>query len=363
MPTTRLSKRLAGQAHNRQLLAIGHADAAARRVDRAIGTAWQSILDLLKRGDIGPGEARRYGLALFQGLRDTARRSLRHSFGRIASWGFQASRKAIVQTMPRAYLRRAARRKYGIRARESAAQLGRQHLCFFGPAAGDRRFELDYLECGLAAHTSLLEDESSPGAKLLATFLGDWGTLSIEDLLAQLDDPELSADEAKSLFAEILLPPPPREKIDTWLDRLVALVPAHGSRGHAPPEKLAGILADGYAVGKGPRGIAKDLLPYVNDVRVSAMRVARTWGMHVAASAQMDTHAELGDLVIGYQVHASLDKNTRPEHRARNGTIYWREPKAGQKGCDEMPRPPLEADGSTAWNCRCYLSPVLRPLD
>jgi hypothetical protein len=24
-----------------------------------------------------------------------------------------------------------------------------------------------------------------------------------------------------------------------------------------------------------------------------------------------------------------------------------------------MPRPPLEADGSVAFNCRCYLTPVL----
>ena len=27
-----------------------------------------------------------------------------------------------------------------------------------------------------------------------------------------------------------------------------------------------------------------------------------------------------------------------------------------------MPRPPFEADGSPAWNCRCHLSPILAPV-
>ena len=52
----------------------------------------------------------------------------------------------------------------------------------------------------------------------------------------------------------------------------------------------------------------------------------------------MDAHAQLGDLVAGWQVHATLDERTRPEHAARNGTIYWLHPKAGQKGVGEMPR-------------------------
>jgi hypothetical protein len=78
---------------------------------------------------------------------------------------------------------------------------------------------------------------------------------------------------------------------------------------------------------------------------------------------QMTAHSQLGDLVAGWQIHATLDERTRPEHAARNGTIYWIHPKAGQRGVDEMPHPPMEADGSTAWNCRCFLTPVLREPD
>ncbi len=83
--------------------------------------------------------------------------------------------------------------------------------------------------------------------------------------------------------------------------------------------------------------------------------------MRIAHSVQHIAWKGMGDLVIGYQIHATLDQNTRPAHAARNGTIYYADPKQGQLGYDKMPHPPLEADGSIAWNCRCHNSPVLAP--
>lgn len=129
----------------------------------------------------------------------------------------------------------------------------------------------------------------------------------------------------------------------------------------ATPDWIGSVLAFGFAAGQTPQEVARTLRPVVAGVQVTAKRIARTYGMQVAHSAQMQAHEQLGDLVIGYQVHATKDVNTRPEHRARDGTIYYREPSRGQKGLDECPHPPLEADGTMAWNCRCWLSPVLRP--
>ena len=57
-------------------------------------------------------------------------------------------------------------------------------------------------------------------------------------------------------------------------------------------------------------------------------------------------------------IHAVLDERTRPLHRARNGLIYYKEPVGNQKSVADMPRPPIEPDGTVAFNCRCYISPV-----
>lgn len=64
--------------------------------------------------------------------------------------------------------------------------------------------------------------------------------------------------------------------------------------------------------------------------------------------------------VIGFQVLGILDNRIRPEHRARHGTIYYKNPGIGRLGFSQMPNPPLEADGSYAYNCRCTLIPVFK---
>lgn len=81
--------------------------------------------------------------------------------------------------------------------------------------------------------------------------------------------------------------------------------------------------------------------------------------MDVAHAAQMRCFDQLGPALEGYQVHATLDQNTRPEHAARNGQRYMVHPTAGQLGLDKMPHPPREADGSYAHSCRCWLSPLM----
>jgi SPP1 gp7 family putative phage head morphogenesis protein len=127
----------------------------------------------------------------------------------------------------------------------------------------------------------------------------------------------------------------------------------------ADPDSLAAVVANSIARGETPRQAAAAIRPLVQDVGASARRIARHESIRVAHEARFAAYEQLGEFVEGYQIHAVLDSRTRPEHRRRDGTIYWRNPKPGQRSMAEMPRPPMEADGSIAFNCRCWLSPVL----
>jgi len=139
----------------------------------------------------------------------------------------------------------------------------------------------------------------------------------------------------------------------TWQARIAA------QSALAPPEQLANIVIQGISQGQTIQAMARTMLPAVQGVRTSARRVARTEGMRVAHEARMDCYSGLGDLVAGYQIHATMDWRVRPHHAARNGTVYYVRPKPGQQSTTHMPRPPLEEDGTVAHNCRCYLTPVL----
>lgn len=138
-----------------------------------------------------------------------------------------------------------------------------------------------------------------------------------------------------------------------WGERLQALTRL------VEPEALASEVATLVSGGKTIDEIARLIRPRVQGVQTAARRVARTAGLWVAHEAELHTYDQLGDLVVGYEVRAVLDHATRPEHRKRDGTKYYREPKAGQKGMKDMPHPPRESDGSWAFNCRCFLVPLL----
>lgn len=172
--------------------------------------------------------------------------------------------------------------------------------------------------------------------------------------------------EAVADWGDLLVEPPEEDTVLSWLTRFVRpwdwnVIGTDNDK--RMPESLAAQLAAGYALGQDLRELAKGVLPFVDGSRVRATRVARTFGLHVAHQGQWDSWQGLGDLVVGFQIHATLDQNTRPEHRKRDGTIYYKHPEPGQKGFGEMPRPPLEADGRVAFNCRCFLLPVLRQSD
>lgn len=191
-------------------------------------------------------------------------------------------------------------------------------------------------------------------------------SLSWDDLLAPLrsDDEPGEPD-----WSALLFPAPSEERVSQvvfgsgWQQRL------RSGTGLGDPGNMAARITTGLVLGKTHQEIARDLLPEVQRVQATARRIARTESLRVATAIQMDAHRQLGDMVIGYQVRATLDQNTRPWHRERDGTVYYLDPGPGQKGMAQCPHPPDEAADpterpadapATAWNCRCWLSPVLR---
>ena len=155
----------------------------------------------------------------------------------------------------------------------------------------------------------------------------------------------------------LLAPPSPFNFLRTiyrgdWTRRLASITKL------ALPGVLAAAITAGTLELKSPYEIARDIRPLVQGVQVSARRIARTESLRIAHEIQVDTYEQLGDMIAGYQIHAVLDSRTRPHHRARDGFVYYKTPRPGEKGLDVMPRPPMEADGKYAFNCRCFLTPV-----
>lgn len=142
-----------------------------------------------------------------------------------------------------------------------------------------------------------------------------------------------------------------------WQDRLEAMTRL------ASADALAAIIATGWQQGLTPAAIARQIRPAVQGVQSSARRIARTEGMRIAHDVQMDMYEQVPG-IIGYQIHSMHFPATRDWHAKRNGTIYYRDPKPGQKGFDQMPRPPMEAPDprerpagtpEVAHNCLCVL--------
>lgn len=164
-------------------------------------------------------------------------------------------------------------------------------------------------------------------------------------------------------LVELILPPLLPEQVRRvvygagWLDKVRALTRL------ADPDLLAARVAAAVQAGWTVQQIAADIRPAVQGVVTSARRVARTAGLWVAHEAELHVYEEgLGDIVDGYAVRAVVDEATRRKHRERNGTQYYRRPKAGQLGFEDMPRPPRESPrdgGGWAFNCRCWLDPIL----
>lgn len=213
---------------------------------------------------------------------------------------------------------------------------------------------------------ALTENEGSPTEPLAF----DWQDLFDPWRHWRLS-PSTEPERERASILDLLLPPLSQETVERvvyssgWPERLAAATTLA-----ANPAAVAGTISTGLIMGQDHREIAKQLEPLVQNVEASARRIARTECLRVAGQAQEATHEKyLGPLIIGWQVRASLDKNTRPWHAKRDKRKYYLEPGPGQDGMDKCPHPPEEAVDPNerppktpfvAPNCRCFLVPLLR---
>lgn len=318
---------LAAQTRQRQVEAIRRSDRVAGQAERAVHEWWRDLLALLHAGP-QLGLTRLHALALvhFRRLPSVTRTALRDGLMGLYVWGAESARRGVLRAVPKETLRRM------VAERVRTPDLARS------------RFRLT-------------EDRAPPSP--------------LDYLFAVGRFPALPEDVPDDLLLSLVLPTPPVAVIRQRVERLIAPFLAAPRPDLAPPEMLANVLVREYSQGKTQQEIAKALLPHADGVRSSARRVARTWGIYVAGESQREAHESLGDLVIGYEVRASPGPYSRPWHQERSGTIYYKQPKQGQKGLAQMPRPPLEAEDPgerpagtprVAWNCLCYLMPVLAPV-
>lgn len=172
--------------------------------------------------------------------------------------------------------------------------------------------------------------------------------------------------QAADVIRELIFPPPSEEQVNRvvfgsgWVDRLAAQTSL------ATPDAIANKVLQSISSGKSINDLARSLLPIFDDVRTSARRVARDTTMAASHAMQHEAWNQVGELIVGYQINAVLDERTRPKHYARAGQVFYKNPTGDQKGMDECPQPPLESpkDGSVhAFNCRCFLTPVMRLPD
>lgn len=321
-PIHSVNGRLASHAGTVQMDLLGHADALANKAEATVTKAWNQLWRSLPEDR--PWEAPAIAHRVFTQLYRDLAGELAHGLGNLATWSHSRSSKYLADTVP-----------------------------------------IPYLNMAMAPHLQLagaMESftEASPGLASLTRAGIDIATADLVHAQDLGDD-----TRAREIFQAILFPAPPLERVQRiifggaggvpWTQRLASETRL------AAPDVIANILAAGFSAGMGPRQIAQQLEPVVSGVSATARRIARTEGMRVAHAIQWENNQAIASMTLGHQVHAQLDQNTRPAHAARNGRIYYVNPKPGQRGLDEMPHPPIEADGEVAHNCRCWMSVVLAP--
>jgi len=187
--------------------------------------------------------------------------------------------------------------------------------------------------------------------------------------LKEADEPNLAADWAQTAAAA-LFPPPSLAELNRiilstdWAQRIEALTRL------ASPDAIAGIVAAGFQQGLTPAAIARQLRPLVANVQASAVRVVRTESLRVAHETQFSMYEQVPG-VIGYTIKSMHFPASRSWHKSRDGNQFFRNPKPGQHGFYDMPRPPMEAQNPAmrppgtphvASNCLCWLVPILGPV-
>lgn len=296
--------------HNRRLAAkhavheveiLDASDRLGLAADRAITFYWDALLDVISE-DHGPNYNRQRAQLILDQIPDAISTTLRAGLSSLYVHAHDFATRAVVDVLPLPVLRQ-------------------------------------------LSPVSVLEDEPGQPSPGLVQITPRHGVEPVATMP--------STAEEKEAIRRLMFPAPGVGKILQALGLHVQ--PAGwqdmGANVRKLPVDLAATIARLISEGKNQQQVAKEILPYFEGSRMRARRVARTFGLLVSHEGRRAAHDQLGDMLVGYQIHATHDENTRKHHAARDGTIYYKNPEPGQKGFDEMPRPPLEADGSIAWNC------------
>jgi SPP1 gp7 family putative phage head morphogenesis protein len=367
MPANPISRRLASRLHVSQIETLRRANGVTNAIDRTTNAAVSKIMAAVSDSATGPlglplGPIRRAIEPLWREIAQTILEQLRA----MAEYANKQSVKVLLDTVPRKWWRLRIP-TLPIAESQIAVLEARRRAGLFG---SDRFWSLD--EIFEAVVPDPLGGQIPPVPPIVLgtpapgddpfrfgrqrIVLGPGVTADIEDEPVRRGG--LSKAEFDKLMKELIFPPPSRERIDGWVfstdwaQRLTSL-----SRQIADPQRLATEIAVGYAQGENIAQLTKRVRDTAGVASASAKRIARTEAMRVAGNAQNESFTALGPLQIGLQHNAQIDQNSRPEHAALNGKIYYNDPEPGQSSVNEMV---IEPGQARLPNCRCWSSPVLR---
>lgn len=382
MPTS-----LSSLVRHRQRESLRQADLVAAAADRALSVWWGHLNAILQHG---PRVGLPWTAALvrrhFQDLPMALAGGLRTGLTDLVRWGYSSARDGLLRTLPGNAAKAVVRRRVSLYT-DTASTL------FYAGVTGYEELRLPGSDGARGRDSRNAEDyaqRSHTGVHNIRSFVqggyswlkGDARRFAIRedrtalDYLSGLAQPirdyaprlhaptfgDLSDDDSRTLLKSFVLPTPSEDKVRRHVERLIQPFLAKPRADLVPPQQLAEVVIQHYAAGKTQEEIAELLMPHVNGVASSARRVARTWGTYVANATQLETSERLSDVIIGYTIHSAKKTTSRPEHVRRDGTQYFRNPGPGQLGFDVMPKPPLEADGTIAWRCLCWLTPIFREV-
>jgi len=321
-----IDQRLAAEMHKRQIETLVKAEGVANRVSDGIEEAASRWVQMMA-SDVDISIRLRVGSRLwynhFMGIAPT----LDDQFRRLIGWSHQEQVAVYAAVIPRRWFRKVSPEVAAIPNLEEIVQ----------PPLPSR-------------------DVTVPG-QLGAPDLR--AAVSTEPIAERTE--RMSDEEWQRVLSEVVFQPPSRAEVEqmlhtkgpdgiSWQGRFEQL-----SRRITDIDRMSQELIVGYANGENLQQLKKRALPLVEGIQASAKRIVRTEGLRIAEQVQRRSWDGLGDMMVGAQVLAVLDQNTRPEHAARNGTIYYEQPTSGQKSMAELPQLPDQP------NCRCWSTPVLQP--
>lgn len=360
MKHSRLSvvdQRLASKLHQNQIETIVRTESMADVVDRVFDEAIAQFMGIVtdsRSGDIA-SKSRDAGRVLTIAF-EIARASMQEQMRRLAYWSHGQFVNALAAAVPRQWFRAAKPDLALVGGVENTTAAG-GGIAPPGapPFVGGSFFPGSDGPSGLPFRREIIKTQRV-GSQYGARIAADFYTEPLANARRMTDQ------EWAATLRELIVPPPAPETVEriiqqpingvTWQERFQRL-----SSLISNPEGLAAQLISGYAQGENLDELRKRIEPLVGNVKSSARRIARTEGLRVAEQQQRESWGALGDMVMGVQILAVLDQNTRPHHASRNGTIYYKNAADGSPTIDKLPNLPDEP------NCRCWSSPVLRPPD